>query len=197
MATVIAGASMSVDGYIAGPGNSGFEHLFAWNGNGEVEVPTAHPDFTLRMSAVSAEHYRNYTEGCGAIVVGRRLFDLTNGWGGQHPNGANTFVVTHTVPAGWADNPNFTFVTDGVGKAIELAKEQAGDKIVGVNGGMIARQALEARLLDELWLDLVPVVLGGGTPFLDELANVPVLLADPEVIEGKAVTHLKYRIRYA
>jgi dihydrofolate reductase len=196
MATVIAGASMSVDGFIAGPGNSGFEHLFAWNGNGDVEVPTSHPDFTLRMTPQSAEHYRNYTEGCGAIVVGRRLFDMTKGWGGQHPNGANTFVVTHDAPAGWADNPNFTFV-DGVAPAIELAKEQAGDRIVGVNGGTMARQALEAKLLDELWLDLVPVVLGAGTPFLDQLANVPVVLSDPEVIEGKAVTHLKYKIHYA
>jgi hypothetical protein len=79
MTKVYTGASMSLDGYISGPGESGFEHLFKWMGNGDVEVSTAKPDMTVRMTAVSAEHWRGVLDMTGAIVVGRKLFDFTNG----------------------------------------------------------------------------------------------------------------------
>jgi dihydrofolate reductase len=105
-------------------------------------------------------------------------------------------VVTHSVPEGWPrkDAP-FTFVTDGIESAIETAKDLAGDKVVGVNGGTIARQCLNAGLLDEIWVDLVPVLLGGGTPFFDQLKDAPVELEGPvSVVEGKDVTHLRYRV---
>ncbi|MGH2942745.1 MAG: dihydrofolate reductase family protein [Solirubrobacteraceae bacterium] len=81
--------------------------------------------------------------------------------------------------------------------AIEQARALAGDKAVGVNGGTIARQCLNAGLLDEIWVDLVPVLLGGGTPFFDELKDAPVQLDGPtSVIESVDVTHLRYRVRY-
>jgi dihydrofolate reductase len=198
MTKVYTGASMSLDGYIAGPAETGFEHLFKWYGNGDVEVPTTQPDMTLRMTAVSAEHFRRIIDDTGALVVGRKLFDSTNAWGGNHPMGRPVVVVTHRVPEGWPrEDAPFTFVTDGIERAVETAKELAGDKVVGVNGGTIASQCLDAGLLDEIWVDLVPVLLGGGTSFFDHLKRTPVELEGPmSVVEGTDVTHLRYRVRY-
>ena len=198
MTKVYTVASMSLDGYISGPAETGFGHLFKWYSNGDVEVPTAQPDMTLRMSAVSAEHFRNLINMMGVLVVGRRLFDSTGGWGGNHPLGLPVVVVTRSVPEGWPrkDAP-FMFVTDGIHSAIERAKALAGNKVVGVNGGTIARQCLNVGLLDEIWVDLVPVLLGGGTPFFDQLKDAPIELEGPiSVVEGTDVTHLRYRVRY-
>jgi dihydrofolate reductase len=107
-------------------------------------------------------------------------------------------VVTHNGPEGWPrEGAPFTFVTDGIESAIEQAKALAGDKAVGVNGGTIASQCLDAGLLDEIWVDLVPVLLGGGIPFFDRLKDAPVELEGPvSVIDGTDVTHLRYRVRY-
>jgi dihydrofolate reductase len=198
MSKVYTGASMSLDGYISGPNESGFDQLFKWYGNGDVEVPTARPDLTMRMSPVSAEHFRSIVAMSGALVVGRRLFDVTNGWNGRHPMDVPVVVLTHEPPADWPEDPPFTFVTDGIESAIERAKTIAGDKVVGVNGGTIASQALNAGLLDEVWIDLVPVLLGAGTPFFADLANAPAELEGPlSVTEGVDVTHLRYRVRYS
>jgi dihydrofolate reductase len=197
MSKVFTGASMSLDGYISGPNETGFEHLFKWYGNGDVEVPTSKPDMTMRMTQVSADHFRRLIDMTGALVVGRRLFDYTDGWGGNHPMGVPVVVVTHSVPEGWPrEDAPFTFVTEGIERAIETASELAGDKVVGVNGGTIARQCLDAGLLDEIWVDLVPVLLGSGTPFFEQLDGAPVELEGPiSVTEGADVTHLRYRVR--
>ena len=101
MSKVFTGASMSLDGYIAGPNETGFEHLFKWYGNGDVEVPTTHPEMTFRLTPENAEHIRTIDEMTGALVVGRKLFDSTGGWGGEHPLGKPVVVVTHNVPEGW------------------------------------------------------------------------------------------------
>lgn len=203
MTRVFTAASMSLDGYISGPADTGFERLFKWFGNGDVEVPTAQPEFTLRMTETSAEHFRRLVDMTGALVVGRKLFDFTKGWGGNHPMGRPVVVVTHSVPDGWPrEGAPFTFVTDGIEAAIEQAKAIAaqagvGDKGVGVNGGTIASQCLDAGLLDEIWVDLVPVLLGDGTPFFDQLKAAPVELEGPtSVVQDSDVTHLRYRVRY-
>src|SRR5919202_2727869 len=158
MSKVYTGASMSLDGYISGPDETGFDHLFKWYGNGDVEVRTTHPELPARMTTVSAEYFRNIIDSAGALVVGRRLFDITDGWGGNHPIGCPVVVLTHSVPDGWPrEDAPFTFVTEGIEQAVERARELAGDKAVGVNGGTIAQQCLDAGLLDEVWIDLVPV----------------------------------------
>jgi dihydrofolate reductase len=197
MSNVYTGASMSLDGYVSGPNESGFEHLFKWYGNGDVAVPTADPAMTLQMTQTSADHWRVMTELTGAIVVGRKLFDYTNGWGGNHPLGVPVVVLTHSVPEGWPrEDAPFTFVSEGIERAVEVAKELAGDKGVGLNSGLIASQALNAGLVDEIWVDLVPVLLGEGTPFFAQLADVPVELEGPlSVVDAKDVTHLRYRVK--
>jgi dihydrofolate reductase len=197
MSKVFTGASMSIDGYVSGPDESGFEHLFKWYGAGDVEVPTADPEMTPRMTRESADHFRTIQELTGAIVVGRKLFDYTNGWGGNHPLGVPVVVLTHSVPDGWPrDDAPFTFVSEGIERAVDVAKELARDKGVGLNSGMIASQALNAGLVDELWIDLVPVLLGDGTPFFSQLADAPVELEGPfAVVDAKHVTHLRYVVK--
>ncbi|MDT5037706.1 MAG: hypothetical protein QOE03_2891, partial [Micromonosporaceae bacterium] len=184
-------------GYISGPAETGFDKLFRWYNNGDTTMPTTHADLTFRLSEVSAQHVRDVVEETGVLVVGRRLFDLTDGWGGDHPLGRPVVVVTHSVPAGWPrEGAPFTFVTDGIESAIETARGIAGDRAVAVNAGTIARQCLDADLLDEVWIDLVPVLLGGGTPFFDHVKGAPVELVGPiSAVQGIDVTHLRYRVR--
>jgi dihydrofolate reductase len=198
MTKVMTGASVSLDGYIAGPNESGFEHLFAWYSAGDMEFPSALPSVQFSVTAPDHRYLQDYVDGVGVLVVGRHLFDITDGWGGTHPFDRPVVVVTHCVPEDWVrahpDAP-FTFATDGVASAIEKAREIAGDRDVGITAGMLARQALELGLLDEISFDLVPVILGGGRKFFADLETDPILLDGPEIIEGARVTHLRYRVR--
>jgi dihydrofolate reductase len=103
------------------------------------------------------------------------------------------FVVTHRPPAQQPAESPFRFVTGGVVEAIEQAKAAAGDRNVGVAAGEMARQALTAGLIDEVQLDLVPVLLGGGTRLFGDL-DKPISLGAPRVVESNGVTHLYYAI---
>jgi dihydrofolate reductase len=192
---VVMQASMSLDGYIADPSDR-VGPLFDWYTNGEVELTGADPDRVFRVSAASAEYLRRAWADVTAGVIGRRLFDLTNGWHGRPPVGEAVFVVTHRPPADW-DFPDapFTFVTDGVAGAVAQAKAFAGDKDVSVSPGNVGGQALAAGLVDEVRVDLVPVVLGAGVRYFGDYGGSPLLLENPEVVQGDRVTHLRYRLR--
>ncbi|MFF7728639.1 dihydrofolate reductase family protein [Streptomyces sp. NPDC008001] len=197
MGKVITGATMSLDGYIAGPDESGFDLLFQWYGNGDVEIPTAGSSAPpIRVSAASAALIKPEWENTGALVVGRYLYDRTGAWGGRHPMDVTTVVLTHRRPDDRPeDDENFVFVTDGIEAAVARARELAGDKNVAVNGGQMARQCLEAGLLDEVGVELVPVVLGAGKTLFGELGGTPVRFEGPtRVVEGTGVTHLRYRV---
>ena len=99
MSKVITGATMSLDGFIAGPNDSGFDLLFQWYGNGDVEIGSASPDVPpSRVSAPSAELIKREYGEIGALVVGRHLYDFTNAWGGRHPIDVTTVVLTHKRP---------------------------------------------------------------------------------------------------
>ena len=198
MSNILSGASMSLDGYIAGPNESGFDQLFKWYGNGDVEIKSTHPELTFRLSEVSAAYFRETRERTGVLVVGRHLFDITSGWGGIHPLDLPVVVVTHRPPPeDWPQDAPFTFV-DGIEPAIEKAREIAGEKSIVVNAGTIAGQFLNAGRLDEVCVDLVPVVLGGGTPFFSGVENPPAVLEGPlSSVQGVDVTHLRYRVRYS
>jgi dihydrofolate reductase len=128
-------------------------------------------------------------------VVGRRTFDITGGWHGHPPGGGPCFVVTHTVPQEWVkDGSPFIFVTDGVASAVRQAKEAARDKIVSVGSASIMQQCLEAGLLDEVQLDLVPVLLGGGVRLFEHRGPGPRELERTRMLAAPGVTHLRYRI---
>ena len=147
------------------------------------------------MAPENAAFFRDLVARTGAIVVGRHLYDFTAGWGGIHPMGCPVVVLTHRPPAE-PPSEQFHFVTEGIEQAVATAAELAEGREVGLNAGQIARQALAAGLLDEVWISLVPVFLGAGKPFFPDLAgDAPLLLDGPEVIEGTGVTHLRYRVR--
>ena len=198
MGIVQAQAIMSLDGYVAKQDNT-IGRLFDWLQNGEVALPTPAGDFTLHLSPASAEHWQRRLPSLGAIVCGRTLFDVAHGWQGRHTLDVPVVVVTHQVPKDWVDaHPDapFSFVTGGVGAAIARAQELAGDAIVAVTGGTIARQCLEQGLLDEVAIDLVPVVMGAGNrPFFGELSSPDVMLGNPTVcVQGDRVTHLVFPV---
>jgi dihydrofolate reductase len=199
MGKVVTGATVSLDGYIAGPNETGFEHLFAWFDAGEHELPSANPAVSFHLTEADHRFLRAVNESVGACVVGRRLFDITDGWGGIHPFDKPIVVVTHSIPDDWvAAHPDapFTFVTDGIEAAIERALAIAGELNVIVTAGKLGSQCLELGLLDGLWLDLVPVLLGDGVPFFEHLKAAPILLDGPhEVVQGARVTHLRYTVR--
>ncbi|HZQ77904.1 MAG TPA: dihydrofolate reductase family protein [Acidimicrobiia bacterium] len=197
MSKVVAGFSMSLDGFVAAP-DDGVPHIFDWYGTGDVRFDWPGNDMVSHVTAASAAHLREMVDQTGALVVGRRIFDHTDGWGGRHPIGVPVFVVSHRGPEGWDtrhDASLTTFVSAGVAAAVEQARAVAGDKWVGVAGPDIARQCLDLGLLDEIRVELVPVLLGEGIPFFADLRNTPILLEDPRVIEGRRVTHLVYRVR--
>ncbi|MQA78721.1 MAG: hypothetical protein GEV10_09625 [Streptosporangiales bacterium] len=195
MCAVFSSFSTSLDGFIADPHDQ-VGPLFDWYWNGDVEVKPAGYPITFRMSEVSARYWDGLDKE-GAFVTGRRLFDFTKGWGGNPPNGAPTFVVTHRPPPeDWPPRPDapFTFVPDGLESALDQAKATADGHDVGVAGADLAQQCLNAGLLDEVRIDLVPVLLGKGIRYFDNL-DAGVMLEDPTVVEGTRVTHLRYRVR--
>ena len=202
MGKVRTGHSTSLDGFIAGPNDGpeapmgeGGERLLVWYAGGDTEYRLPGTDTVFRVSPQTAELLRETRRTTGALVTGRKTFDLTNGWGGGHPLGVPVFVVTHTVPQEWAgEGSPFTFVTDGLESAIEQAKALAGDKDVGVVGASIVQQCIRAGLLDEIHFDLVPVLLGGGVRLFDHLGTEPIELESTRVIEGAGVTHLTFRV---
>ena len=197
MGKVVSSAMMSLDGFVAKEDNS-IGRLFDCLGNGETEVATATPDMTMRCSPQTAAYWRQWRDSLGAIVVGRTLLDVADGWQGRHTMGIPVVVVTQRVPADWVEahpDTSLTFVTDGVAAAVAAAQEIAGDKTVAVAAGTIARQCLELGLLDEVAVDLVPVVMGQGRPYFGATGLEDVMLGDPTTcIQGDRVTHLRFPV---
>jgi dihydrofolate reductase len=198
---VAMGLTMSLDGLIAGPNDGpgqplgeGGMRLFEWYSSGDTDYEMPGTDMVFRVSPQSAELLREAHSRMGAFVTGRRTFDITNGWGGRPPLGVPAFVVTHTVPQEWVyEGSPFTFVTDGVESAVEQAKAVAGDKDVAVGAASIAQQCIRAGLLDEVHIDLVPVLLGSGVRLFDHLEG-QVELERTRVVEAPGVTHMTFRV---
>ena len=202
MGKVATGLSMSLDGFIAGPNDGpgqplgeGGGQLFAWFSAADTEYELPGTEMVFKVSQQSAEMLREAHAGMGAFVTGRRTFDLANGWGGSPPLGVPTFVVTHTVPEEWVyEGSPYEFVTDGVEGAVERARAVAGEKDVAVGAASIARQCIRAEILDEIHVDLVPVLLGDGVRLFEHLGTGPIELQSTRVIEGAGVTHLTFRV---
>ena len=197
MSKVVAIMSMSLDGYVADR-NDGVAEVFDWYfTSGHVAFHTGGSDpMTFKVSEPSAEHLRGLWSGLGAVLTGRRTFEVAHGWGGNHAWGP-AFVLTHHIPAGWP-RPNSTvhFVTDGIESAVTQATAAAG-KSVGVHGADTIQQLLNAGLLDEIHVDIAAVLLGSGVRLFDHLAGTTVVLGTPTVVPGVGVTHLRYPVRKA
>ena len=204
MATVLAGFTMSLDGFIANPDDS-TEGLFDWFDSGDTQVVLPNGKMTVHVSPPTAMVLRDLWQMVGAFVTGRRMFDISNGWGGSHPLNVPTFVVSHSMPElpeGWPrDDAPFTFVTDAadgtdaVERAIEQAKKVAGEKTVILAGANIAQQALKAGLVDEIEVDLVPVLLGRGIRLFEYLGVEPIKLKRIVAVSAPDVTHLRFRVK--
>ncbi|MET9000584.1 dihydrofolate reductase family protein [Amycolatopsis sp. NPDC004169] len=198
MPGVVASFCMSLDGFAARPDDS-VGPLFDWYRAGDVEVPMIGYPMTFRVAPASAEYLSDFLDSMrhSAFVCGRRVFEYTHGWGGRPPGGGAAFVVTHRPPpTGWpADHlAAFTFCAD-VESAIDRAKA-AGDGTVGVSGPSIAQQCLRLGLLDELRIDLVPVLLGEGVRYFGDPGTGKFDLERTEMVAGAGVTHLRYRVHH-
>lgn len=194
---ITTGFSMSLDGFVAGP-NEDFQQLFAWMASGDTDytITIGKNEQKLKIAEASVKNFENAINTAGALVAGRRLYELTHGWGGHHPVGAPVVVVTHRPQPEWVEEEwPVTFVTDGLESAIEQARRIAGTKNVVIASAKIVQQCLNAGLLDEIHIDLVPFLLGDGVRLFEHLKLAPVALEDPEVSIGKGVTHLTYRIK--
>jgi len=189
MSKVVAIMSMSLDGFVADD-NDGVEEVFDWYFNsGTVEINTGGSDpMTFKVSPPSAGYIRGLTAEIGAMLTGRRTFDVARGWNGNHGWGP-AFVLTHKIPEGWP-RPDSTvhFVTDGIESAVRQAKAAARGKSVGVHGADTIQQLLNAGLLDEICVDVAAVLLGSGIRLFDRLDHSPSILGNPRVIEGVGVT---------
>jgi dihydrofolate reductase len=190
MSKVTAGFSISLDGYVADR-NDGVEDVFRW-----YSTPDAKPEYTVgELSTEGAEYIREAGNVAGVLVTGRRTFDLANAWNGRHPMNVPIVVVTHQIPEEWehrSDTP-FTFVTTGVPEAIQVAQQIAAAKTVVVGAPSITKQCLRLGLLDEIHLDLVPVVLGGGIRLFEE-GLAPLHFKVTAVSGSPTVTHLTYQV---
>jgi dihydrofolate reductase len=194
MGKVTTHMTMSLDGFIADPDDQPGE-LFDWYQAGEVSVPSANENVAFDVDEASAEVLGDLTDDVGALVSGRRLFDIANGWGDSHPAGARVVVVTHSPPADAAERwPTTTFVDD-VEAAIAKAKEIAGDKAVTIASPNVIQQALELGLVDEVCVSLVPVLFGEGIPYFAKLDRGHVMLEDPVVVQGRRALHLRFPVR--
>ena len=203
MGTVIMHNVVSVDGFIADD-NDDVGPLHDWYFSGDTPIIEAAGDQQFdhsgagsgfKVSRASAEYVRPMWESIGAIVMGRHLFDLVNGWEGQPPAGDHVVVVSHRPkPEGWHPEASYHFVDD-VTAAIDKAQELAGERTVAVNAGDVGSQIFAAGLVDEVAMDVVPVVFGSGKRYFGSIDGQH-LLEDPHVvIQGDRVLHLRFKVR--
>lgn len=202
MGNVIFNITVSLDGFVAGPNDSpekglgdGGDALFKWYFTGDTEIPISDGNMVLKVSSQSASLLQEAMGNYGAGVWGRRTFDIAHAWAG-HPPGSPAFIVTHNTPQEWVyEGSPFTFVTDGVESAIRQAKQAAGDKDVVVCTASVLQQCLNLKLMDEIHLDVAPLLLGKGVRLFDHLEIEPTELECIRVLNAPNVTHLGFRVR--
>jgi dihydrofolate reductase len=192
MPKVAANISTSLDGYVADRDDDvdrlhqWLYDLASWRKPHGLEGGEASRDADVLEEAFATS---------GAIVIGKRMYDLAGGWGEEPPFPMPVFVLTHEArdPVEKDGGTTLTFV-EGIENAVEAARSAAGDKDVAIGGGAsVIQQCLAAGLLDELQIHLVPVLLGGGVPLFGPDTS-PAELECTRVIDSPAVTHLRFRV---
>jgi dihydrofolate reductase len=198
MSTVVMHAVASVDGYIADE-NDEVGALFDWYFNGDLPIvdetlEQQHAPF--RVSPASLSYVRPFWASIRATIQGRHLFDLTNGWEAQPPAGEHLLVVSHRPkPEGWHPEADVPFFDD-VAAAVAEAKRRAGDGVVAICAGIVGGQALALGLVDQVAMDIAPVVFGKGKRYFGQVDGQH-LLEDPDVvIQGIGVLHLRFAVRH-
>jgi dihydrofolate reductase len=213
MSAVFVDMSMSLDGFIAGPNDSRenplgergerlHEWVFdlaSWREQQGLDGGKTTPDDEIVAESI---------ERIGAHVMGRRMFDNDDGpwgdepfegyWGETPPFHGPVFVLTHhpREPLEMDGGTTFHFVTDGIEAALERAEAAAGDRDVRISGGAdVVRQYIEAGLVNEIQLQLVPVLLGDGIRLFEHLADGPIELERTRMVESPDVTHLRFRVK--
>jgi len=178
--------SMSLDGFITGPDDrkgQGLGHnggrLFNWLDD--------------RMSAGPSGRIFGEAMATGAVIAGRRTFELADRWHGDHHDGVPIYILTHHVDDGEALPGNTRFFSDVVTCAAQ-ARAAAGDRAVLVHGAGAAQALLRAGELDELEIHLVPVLLGAGRRLFDATGSGHIELELVRRLEDRDVTHLRYRV---
>jgi dihydrofolate reductase len=202
MGKVTTGFSMSLDGFVAGlndsPENSlgdGGDRLFKWYFAGEPTVEVPMGEGTMKMSSEGGEMVEEVARIAGVLVTARRTFDIARAWGGRHPMDVPMVVLTHQVPQEWVyEGSPFTFITDGIETAIKKAQEIAGDKDVVIGAPSAVKQALNAGLLEEIHIDLIPLLLGDGIRLFDSLNIEPTDLQLDDINMSAGVVHMTFRI---
>ena len=203
MGKVTSDITMSLDGFITGPNDDverplgdGGERLHEWVYDlaSWRELHGLAGGEKNRDVEVLEESFKN----TGAVVMGRRMFNLgEEHWGDDPPFNNPVFVVTHQAREMLTKEggTTFTFVTDGIESALQQAKAAAGGKDVSVAGGAnIIQQYLSACLLDEIQIHLAPILLGGGRKLFDHIGAEQLKLESTRVIESPRVTHLRFRV---
>jgi dihydrofolate reductase len=196
MTRILSAISMSLDGYITGkddnhehPMGIGGERLHDWLFNQETAA-----------YETNARVMRDLVASIGAVVIGRRMFDLgEEPWGRANPFDAPLVVTTHreNAPIEAQGKPPITFVTGGLDAALDRARQMAGDRDILIAGGAdIIRQAIAAGYLDELMISLVPILLGNGKPLFDAALPLQAELEPLHTLETPTVTHLRYRVLF-
>lgn len=190
MGDVVLDVSMSLDGYIALP-NDDPGPLHDWVFRDAEANPVRRGGATFAGDEVLIESF----DATGAVLMGRRTFDLAEEpWGDDPPFQVPVFVVTNRAHDELAKGATtFTFVTDGLQAALERARAAAGEKHVGVMGAQVARQLLRAGLLDEVQIHLAPIVLGEGIRLFEEGAG-PTRLELTRLVDAPGITHLRFRV---
>ena len=198
MATVLD-ISMSLDGFVAGLndglGNGlgdGGQPIHNWVMGGQWDYGNE----TFAATGVDRDMLDTMMQSAGAVIVGRRMYDVVDGWGDESPWQIPVFVLTHrgAPPERRRETP-FTYVGDGVRSALAQARAVAGSKDVVVSGGAnVAQQFLAAGLVDVLQWHIAPIVLGDGVPLFAHLGRYPVTLTPLVVHSSERATHIRYRV---
>ena len=209
MGSLTCQISMSLDGFVAGP-NQSLENPVGEGGLRLHQWVFPTDSWRKQQGLSGGEHSADAKvaeevfEGVGAYIMGRKMFGggqgqwdptWTGWWGEEPPYHAPVFVITHheRVPLSLQCGTTFTFVTDGIEPALEQARMAAGGKDVAIAGGASAvQQYLAAGLLDELYLHIVPIILGAGERLFVDVGNPS--LEPVNVVASPAVTHVKYRV---